>query len=35
MALGAGSAGFAWRVVPGLVLSIAASWGAALFTLFG
>jgi uncharacterized membrane protein (DUF4010 family) len=35
MALGAGSAGFAWRVVPGLVLSIAASWGAALLTLFG
>jgi uncharacterized membrane protein (DUF4010 family) len=32
MAVGAGSRGFALRIVPGLVLSMASAWGAALAT---
>jgi len=32
MAFSAGSPAFAWRVVPGLALSLAATWAAALFT---
>jgi uncharacterized membrane protein (DUF4010 family) len=31
MAFSAGAPGFAWRVVPGLALSLAATWVAALF----
>ena len=32
MAIGAGSTGFALRIVPGLVLSMAAAWAAAIAT---
>jgi hypothetical protein len=32
MAVGAGSRGFALRVIPGLVLSMASAWGVALAT---
>ncbi len=34
VAIGTGSADFALRLVPGLILSMAAAWGAALFFNF-
>ena len=35
MAIGTGSRAFVLRIVPGLVLSIAAAWAAAMQTIFG
>jgi uncharacterized membrane protein (DUF4010 family) len=34
MAIGAGSRGFAVRITPGLVVSIAAAWAVAVLTVF-
>jgi hypothetical protein len=35
MAVGAGGRGFALRIVPGIVLSIAAAWAGGMPMIFG